>query len=343
MDKDRFFERLKKLCTADGVSGSEEHVGDICAELFSEYGEVSRDSSGNVFCTIKTGESDGDSRKTLLLNAHIDEIGMIVTYITDDGFLRVSKCGGVDVRVLPASKVTIYGKEKLFGIVTSVPPHLQSDNSKAVKLDDLYIDTGLSGERAKQLISQGDRVLIENEPVQMGSLITSKALDDRCCVLTILTALDMLKGKKSAYNIKVLLSSCEEVGSRGAKTGAFVSDADLALVLDVTFGRVHGESDDEYFTVGGGAAIGISPVLSRRLSDALTDISKAEGLPYQLEVMGGRTGTDADAVTVAKGGISTCTVSVPLKYMHTPVEAVDPADIENTAALIAAFCEKGAV
>ena len=220
---------------------------------------------------------------------------------------------------------------------------MQSDSSKAASLDDLYIDTGLSGERAKELISLGDRVLIENEPLKMGSLVTSKALDDRACVLTILMALDMLKGRETAYNITVLLSSGEEVGSRGAVTGAYTSDADLALILDVTFGRVHGESEEEYCAIGGGAAIGISPVLSRKLSDALTETAKSEGLPYQLEVMSGRTGTDADAVTVTKGGIPACTVSVPIKYMHTPVEAVLPGDIENTAALVAAFCEKGAV
>ncbi len=339
-DNMTFDEILRELCTADGVSGDEKNIACTCAAMLETYGSVRIDRSGNVICEVGKHSPE---KKTLMLNAHIDEIGMIVTYITDDGFLRVSKCGGIDERVLPASKVTIYGKEKLNGIITSVPPHLQSDSSKAASLDDLYIDTGLSGERAKELISLGDRVLIENEPLKMGSLVTSKALDDRACVLTILMALDMLKGRETAYNITVLLSSGEEVGSRGAVTGAYTSDADLALILDVTFGRVHGESEEEYCAIGGGAAIGISPVLSRKLSDALTETAKSEGLPYQLEVMSGRTGTDADAVTVTKGGIPACTVSVPIKYMHTPVEAVLPGDIENTAALVAAFCEKGAV
>ena len=331
-------EVLYELCTADGVPGNEKNIACTCAAMFEAYGEVEIDRNGNVLCSF--GEQRPD-RKTLLLNAHIDEVGLIVTYITDDGFLKVAKCGGADVRVLPASKVTILGRERLYGIVTSVPPHLQTDSSKAAELDDLYIDTGLSGERAKELISQGDRVLIENEPLEMGGLVTSKALDDRACVLAILMALDTVFEKDTAYNVKVLLSTGEETGSRGAKTGAFGSKADLALILDVTFGRVHGESEEEYCKIGGGAAIGVSPVLSRRLTDKLVQTAEESGLPYQLEVMSGRTGTDADVIAVSESGIPSCTVSIPIKYMHTPVEAVDMADIENTAALIAEFCERG--
>ena len=331
-------EVLLELCRADGVPGNEKNIACTCAAFLETYGSAEIDRNGSVLCTI--GEPD-PAKKTVLLNAHIDEVGMIVTHITDDGFLKVAKCGGVDVRVLPASKVTILGRERLHGIVTSVPPHLQSDSSKAAKLDDLYIDTGLTGERAKELISLGDRVLIENEPLSMGGLVTCKALDDRACVLAVLMALDSLAGKETAFNIRVLFSAGEEVGSRGAKTGAFGSGADLALVLDVTFGRVHGESDEEYCTIGGGAAIGVSPVLSRRLTDKLIKTAKAAELPYQLEVMSGRTGTDADVIAVSESGIPTCTVSIPIKYMHTPVEAVKISDIENTAALIAEFCERG--
>ena len=331
-------EVLLELCRADGVPGNEKNIACTCAAMLETYGDVEIDRSGNVLCSV--GEQRAD-RKTVLLNAHIDEIGMIVTHITDDGFLKVAKCGGVDVRVLPASKVTILGKERLYGIVTSVPPHLQSDSSKAAKLDDLYIDTGLSGERAKELISLGDRVLIENEPLKMGGLVTSKALDDRACVLAVLMALDTLAEKETAFNIKVLFSAGEEVGGFGAKTGVFGSGADLALILDVTFGRCHGESDEEYCTIGGGAAIGVSPTLSRRLTDRLVKAAKAAELPYQLEVMSGRTGTDADSIAVSERGIPSCTVSIPIRYMHTHVEAVDISDIENTAALVAEFCERG--
>ena len=119
----------------------------------------------------------------------------------------MSKCGGIDQRVLPASQVTIYGKEKLRGVITSVPPHLQKEHNKVAPIDELYIDTGLPGEKAKELISLGDRVLIENEPAEMGGFVTSKALDDRICVLAVLMALDKLAEKQSQYNIKVLFSA----------------------------------------------------------------------------------------------------------------------------------------
>ncbi len=329
------------LCTQNAYTVPQ-NIATVCAGLLEKFGKAETDGCGNVLC--KVGEHRPE-RKTLLLNAHIDEIAMIVTHIDESGFLKVGKCGGIDVRVLPASRVTIFHNDgkttsKYYGVLTSVPPHLQTDSSKAAKLDDLFIDTGL-GKKAKELISQGDMVLIENRPLEMGSLVTAKALDDRACVMAVLLALEKLVGKETAYNIEVLFSSGEELGSRGAKPGAFKSNADLALIFDVTFGRVHGESDDEYCAIGGGAAIGVSPVLSRELTNALTKTAENAGLPYQTEVMGGGTGTDADAIAVTKGGIPSCTVSIPIKYMHTPVEAVDMNDVENTAALTALFCEGG--
>jgi endoglucanase len=329
---------LSELCAADGVSGSEENIAQLCAEYLKSYGEVSVDSFNNVTCTVDGFCAD---KLTLVINAHIDEIGMIVNYITDDGFLRVSACGGIDERVLPAAQVTVLGKERLYGVFTSVPPHLQSKQGKTAGLSELYVDIGMSGERAKSLVSLGDRVLIENPLQQMGKLVTSKAIDDRSCVAAIIYALSLIKDKSTAYNIKVLLSTKEEVGSQGAKTAMFNENADLALAVDVTFGRVHGESEENTGEIGSGAMIGVSPTLSRLFSNALIGLAKEENIPYQIEVMGGKTGTDADAFSVSKSGVAACTLSVPIRYMHTPVEAVSLDDIENTAKLIAAFCERG--
>lgn len=329
---------LSRLCAADGVSGAEENISALCAEFLSKYGKAEIDSFNNVTCRV--GEFD-DDKPTVLIDAHLDEIGMIVNYITDDGFLKVSKCGGIDERVLPAAQVTVLGKQKLYGVITSVPPHLQGEQSSAAKLEDLYVDIGLDGAQAKELVSLGDRVLIENELMPLGSLVTSKAIDDRSCAAVILYMLELLYGESTKYNITVLFSSQEEVGSQGAKAAAFRENADISIAVDVSFGRVHGESEENTGEVGKGAMIGISPTLSRRLSDALIKTAESADLPYQIEVMGGKTGTNADAFSTAAGGSAAVTVSVPIKYMHTPVEAVAVSDIENTARLLAEFCKRG--
>ncbi len=328
---------LSDLASVSGVSGDESDAAALCAQYLSRYGSVSTDAFNNVICTV--GEYD-EGKKTLLIDAHLDEIGMKVTYITDDGFLKAYGIG-IDARVLPASTVTVYARQRLKGVVTSVPPHLKRERERATDIDDLYIDVGLSGQSAKELVSLGDTVLIENRLERMGELVTSKALDDRCCCAAVIYALELLKEHESRYNIKVLFSSKEETGSQGARTAAYSLDADLALAVDVSFAKVHGEDEEGRGELGKGAMIGIAPTLSRQLSDALIEAAQVSDLPYQIEVMSGKTGTNADALAVAKGGVPVCTVSIPIRYMHTPVEAAAMSDIENTAKLIAELCERG--
>lgn len=330
-------EVLTKLTSAPGVSGEENCACKAVAEILSDYAQVQTDNFGNVYG--QAGDFSED-KKTLLLDAHIDEIGMIVTSVTDDGFLKVSGCGGLDRRVLLAQQVSVYGKEKLTGFITSTPPHLEKDSSAVPEMDSIYVDTGLSGEKAKELVSLGDRVLIENKLEKMsGTKVTSKALDDRCGAAAILLALDMLKGKKTKYNISVLFSAQEETGERGAQTGAYKAKADLAVAVDVSFGLTHGEKEEDCGKLGGGGMIGIAPSLSREMSDGLVCAAKKKNIPYQLEIMSGKTGTNADAIGISRGGVKTVTLSIPIKYMHTPVEVCDIKDIENTAELIAAFAE----
>lgn len=329
---------LERLCRADGVSGAEENIAALCIELLGDIGKAEYDrASGNVYFTL---DGHSEDKPTVLLDAHIDEIGMIVSGITDDGFLRVSACGGLDVRALPAARVTILGREKLYGVITSVPPHLQSGKEKAAKLEDLYVDTGLSGDKARELVSLGDRALIENSlEVLRGTRVTSKALDDRAGAAAVICALRKIAGKKLGCNVTALLSSREETGGAGAKTGAYTADADIAVAVDVSFAKTQGERDEDCGELGKGPMIGISPTLSRRLSEELIKIAEEKGIPYQTEVMSGRTGTNADSISTARGGIPSVTVSIPEKHMHTPAEVADLKDIENTAGLIAAFLE----
>lgn len=327
---------LSELCAARGVSGDEKQASLKAAQLLSEYAEVSTDSFGNVYGTV------GESRKgkqNLLLEAHIDEIGFIVTYITDEGFVKVSACGGSDERALSAGQVTVVGKQLLTGVVTSVPPHLQKDG-ESTGSQDLYVDLGMSKQCVEKLVSPGDRVLVENElSLLQGRFVTSKALDDRSGVAAVLLALDKLKGKQTEYDISVLFSSQEETGECGARIGAFRRFPDLAVVVDVSFGKTHFENGDDCGLMGNGVMIGVAPSLSRQLSDTMINTAKACEIPYQIEVMNANTGTDADKIGITKTGVRTVTLSIPLRYMHTPTEVVELGDIEQTAQLIAEFAQ----
>lgn len=329
------YELLKALVEKNGVSGAENSTAQYVKEILSSYGETSIDVLGNVIC--KVGRFD-DSKPTLLLDAHIDEIGMIVTYITNDGFLKVSNVGGIDNRVLTGQTVKIYGKRAVDGVIASTPPHLKKDNSAAADISDIYIDTGMTGSEAEEIISLGDRVCIYNSLEKLeGSFVTSHALDNRAGCVSVILAADMLENVDTEYNVCVLLSVQEEVGERGAKTGAFSFDCDKAIIVDVSFGLTHGEDAADCGVCGNGGMIGIAPSLSREMSEELINIAKDKDIPYQIEVMNGRTGTNADAIGISKGGAKTVTLSVPLKHMHTPVEVVDMRDIENTARLICEY------
>ncbi|WP_028504561.1 M20/M25/M40 family metallo-hydrolase [Ruminococcus sp. FC2018] len=327
---------LSELCAAPGVSGAEKTAQQTAQQLLSQFAKTETDSFGNVYGYV--GEQT-HGRQKLMLEAHIDEIGYIVTYITDEGFLKISGCGGIDERALAAQQVTVYGKETIKGVITSIPPHL-SEKNNSYSINDVFVDIGLSKQQAEKLVSPGDRVLVENELVSLGgSLVTSKALDDRSGVAAVLLALDMLKDKQTVYDICVLFAAQEETGERGAKTGAFRLAPDLAIAVDVSFAKTHFESEEDCAKMGQGAMIGIAPVLSSEFSQGLIQTAERCGLPYQLEIMSGTTGTDADKISITAGGVRTVIVSVPLKYMHTPVEVIDLGDVEKTAQLIAEFAQ----
>ncbi len=330
------FDILCKLAPAFGVSGDEQEAAQAALDILSEYGEGSFDKTTGNAVFRRAGFDD--SKKTILLDAHIDEIGFVVTYITDDGFLKVAPVGGIDRRTLLASEVTVFGRQKIKGVITSTPPHLEDDNKKVPEVSDIYIDCGLSGEQAKSIISLGDKVSMVNEPVRLlGSRVSGKALDDRSGVAVLIKTIELLKDKPLGVNVVLLLSSQEETGEMGAKTGAFDISPDMAIAVDVSFAYTQGEDKEECGELSKGAMIGISPSLSRELSDALISCAKDKGIPYQYEIMNGRTGTNADQITISKGGVKTVTVSIPEKYMHTPVEVIDLEDIDNIARLLAEF------
>lgn len=330
-------ELLEKLTTPVAVSGAEENIVDVLKGILAPYGEVTVDSLNNVYCTFGEGYH-------FLLDAHIDEIGFVVKSISDDGFIKISSVGGVDRRMLLASEVSVWGDREYRGVISTLPPHLQKadDEKNAPELDDIAIDVGLTKEQAEKGISLGDRVTFKrNFTKLLGNQISSSVLDDRAGVASIILALEQLKNVDA--KITVMFSSQEEVGTRGAKVGPFQKNVDEAIVVDVSFGYTPMCKKSDCGDLGKGPMIGFSPILDRDISNQMVNVAKKYDIPYQIEVMGGgRTGTNADVITVSEYGIKTALLSIPEKYMHSPIEVVDITDVENVANLIVSYVKEKA-
>lgn len=330
-------EILFNLCRADGI-GSVRTAADIA------YGELSKYMPARKTDTLTViGEIKGDSDYTLMLDAHIDEIGFIVTDIDENGFLTVDKCGGIDLRTLPARRVTVHGKEKVVGVFCSTPPHLSSGELEYNDIASLKIDTML-GAAARGIISVGDFATFCAEPKELlGTRVTAKALDDRAGVACLLELARRLSSQKLPFNVVFALTDAEELGIRGAKTATFEISPDEAIALDVSFADGPDIAPTDCGKLSGGAMIGVSPVLDRGISDKLISIAKENGIPYQTEVMAGRTGTNGDAISLNKSGVRTGLVSIPERNMHTEVEVVDIKDIESVCDILEQYILKGGV
>lgn len=331
-------ETLFALCETVGVSGDETETIKTVSKMLEEYCAEVTVSEGGVTGWLREYDS---SLPKLVLDAHIDQIGMIVNYITEEGFVKFSAVGGIDRRLLPAQPVVIHGKKKIKGVICSVPPHLTNSDSKVTEIDNLSIDTGLTADELRKNVSLGDRISFDVKCRELlNSRVTGGAMDDRCGIVAILRTLELLKDRELKYNVIAVFSCQEEIGERGAKVLACEISPDAAIAVDVTFGYTQGENRKKCGILGQGAMIGISPSLSRNISEELINIAKSENIPCQVEVMEGLTSTNADRYSVNMDGVDTCTVSIPLRSMHTPVEVIDLNDIEYTASLLAEFAAK---
>lgn len=327
---------LTALCTAQGISGDETAAAEAACARLRDYCPDARIEKGNVVGSFGSQAPDAPH---VLLDAHIDQVGLIVTDVTDDGFVTAGNIGGLDRRILPDQHVKIYGTKPIDGILSCLPPHLTNGDEKVMTYETLRIDTGYPADELRQIVRPGDSILFcgVTSALPQGRF-TSPALDDRCGVASILYALDLLQDEALACKVTVLFSTQEEVGERGAAIGCFTADPDIALAVDVSFagdGKLHKTG-----VMGEGPMIGYSPSLSRDVSDDLTDAGREDGIPYQIEVMPGTTGTNADRFSICRGGVEACTVSIPLRYMHTPVEVIDLADVEATGQLLAAYLRR---
>lgn len=328
---------LKKLTDLGATSGFEFEAAKNVCELFSKYMSVSVDALGNV-----VAKANENGKIKVLLDAHLDRIGLVIRGIDDGGFLLVDKVGGIDERVLTGAQVKVFGREELLGVICSTPPHLltDADKEKGVEISKIAIDIGFDKKTAESYVSVGDRAVVHSENgALLKNCVFASALDDRSGVAAVINAANALCGKLSNVSLTMLLSSQEETGGSGAKVGAYNADSDYAIAVDVGFGATDAATSKsgETIELGKGPSIGISPVLDRELMLKLKKLAEDNNIPYQHDVMSPRTGTNADSICISKGGVKTALLSIPLKYMHTPVEVVDIEDIDNTSALIEMF------
>ena len=332
---------LERLCALSGPSGFESGAARGAMELLRPLvDEVYTTRLGSVVGVRRCGRADAPK---LLLDAHVDEIGILVTG-EEDGFLRFRTLGGVDPRMLCDREITLLTEPPLFGLVACLPPHVQTaeDMNKSVPVSELYLDVGLSPEEAKARVPIGTPGVFRGGCTPLGEdQCCGKALDDRACMTAILYALELLKDEKPDVDLYVLFSTQEETSSAGAVTAVNAIAPDICVAVDVTHGRTPDGPKDKTFALGGGPAIGMGPNMSRSLTKALVSLAKRDGLSYEIEVMSGHTGTNAWPMQICREGIATAVVSLPLKYMHTPVEVVSRTDLESTARLLAAFVRSG--
>lgn len=331
-------ERLTALCELSGPSGFEHPVSRKAAELLEQVGmdEVQIDRMGNVLGVRSCGKPGA---KKLLLDAHLDEIGLMVTGV-EEGYLRFQTIGGVDPRMLPAREVTVLTDPPLFGVVTCLPPHVQTAESgnKSFAVSDLYIDIGMEQERAAALVPVGTPVSYRGGCYPLGERqMSGKSMDDRACFVILLRAAELLREQELDVDLYILGSTREEVSAAGAAVSAWKVNPDFCVAVDVTHGATPDGQKERTFPLGGGPAIGLGPNMTHWMTQRLKQKSRENGWEYGIEVMESHTGTNGWPMQVTREGIATAVLSLPLKYMHTPMETLDLEDMEAVSRLLAAF------
>jgi len=326
-------ELLKSLSELPGVSGHENAIRELLShELSSVADEVKSDGMGNVIALKKGVDSAG----RILLTAHMDEIGLMVSGFWN-GFLRVNPVGGLDRRVLLGQEVTVHGREEIVGVIGARPPHLGGQD--VPKWPDVLIDAGFSSdEEARKFVRIGDTITLNG---RFGELLNGKvfgkAFDDRACVVAIVEAFRLLRDVRHRWDVVFLGAVQEEVGHKGAFTGGYSMYPDLGIALDVGFATQPGVGKDKALESGKGPILALGPSFHAPLVKALKETARKWNIPFQQEVITGASGTDAWALQVIRAGIPTALISLPLQSMHTVVEALKWDDVEAASRWLAQF------
>lgn len=329
---------LKELSTYTAVSGYEKNTCQYIKSIFEKYCDsVEIDKFFNII-GHKKGTNGAKGR--IMVAAHYDEIGFLVKSIDERGFIKFVNIGGIDSKILPAQEVIVHGREDIPGVIGAKPPHLlkSEEREKAVKIKDLTIDTGMEPKVLRELVQIGDPITLAAHPISLkNDKISSKSIDNRCGLAALIIAMAELQNLKHEADVVFVASTQEETELTGITTASYNLEPDTAIILDACHGEISGVSDEDAFPLGKGPAIGIGPNLHKELTKKLINKAKEENIPYQIDVEPGDTGTEAWATQVSRNGIPTVLVSIPVKYMHTPVEVTDMKDVKNAGRLIARF------
>lgn len=329
-------ELITRLSQAVGVSGYQ-GAGDIHAVVTAELtpctDQIERDRMGSII-GLKKGE--GPTSRKIMIAAHLDEIGAIVTHL-DQGFVRFTQVGGLDDRVLMGQEVVVHGQRDLPGIIGSIPPHLllPGQANHEVDLTKMQIDVGLPARQLAQLVQVGDLISFVGPVTTLqNGLVSGKAMDNRASIAAMVLCLQELSRMRHSWDVYAVATADEEWGRfTGATTQAYAIQPDVALVMDVTFADVN----DLEIKLGEGPVVSLGPSNHPALRQRMIEICERLELKYQSEIMPSGAGTDAFAIEVSRAGVPTLLISIPSRNMHTPVEMIDPNDVARAGRLLAHF------
>jgi endoglucanase len=344
MIKDDALQFLKKLLDTPGPSGFESAPAKVWRAEAAKFAKVRADVTGNSIAEVNPGGSP-----TIMLAGHIDEIGVIVTYIDDEGYAYIAPIGGWDPQVLVAQRIRFMGRNgDVFGVIGKKPIHLikSEEREKASKITDLWVDIGARTKKeAEARLSVGDPGVIDSRTMEFpNNLIVSRSIDDRIGAFVVLEALRRYAKSPGAAHVVAVATTQEEIGYRGGGAGVCANclGPQMAIVVDVTFATDHPQVDKKELgeaKIGGGPVFARGSIISPVVFNLLRDTAEKKKIPYMVHAAGRDTSTDADAIHIAREGVATGLVSVPNRYMHSPNEMVSLEDLDRTATLLAAVCK----
>jgi endoglucanase len=329
---------LKDLISAPGLSGHEKPVHDLIAKAWRHKLDDLQSSRLGSLHGVINGQGEAP-RPKILFAAHMDAVGLMVTSL-QDGLLRITDIGGVDPRILPGQFVIVHGREDLPGMITKLPYHLLPDDMDRgqAPLEALLVDTGLSAEAVDQQVRIGDLISFAQPPIEMpGEILIGHSLDNRASVAALTHAIRVLGDRSPQWDVWFGATVQEEESYAGGYTTAFELRPDLAVVVDVTYARGPETPKHQSFELEKGPTLGWGPNIHPGLFRAFKELAETLEIPYQVEILPRHSETEAFAMQVTAEGIPTMVISIPLRYMHTPVEMIAIQDVTRTGRLLAEF------